>query len=68
VKNIADVQHRNGSSETIRCLVAQVYGDVIQKHKIGFGVNSGWTLHVTEFKVTAILPPKREVDYADIGY
>jgi hypothetical protein len=25
-------------------------------------------LHVAEFKVTAILPPKREVDYADIGY
>jgi hypothetical protein len=34
------------------------------------GENSGWVLHVTDTKniVTAILPPKREVDFAYFGY
>jgi hypothetical protein len=32
--------------------------------------NSGWALHVTQNNklVTAILPPKREVDFAYFGY
>ncbi|HET9167485.1 MAG TPA: hypothetical protein VFP11_15905, partial [Candidatus Angelobacter sp.] len=63
VSKFTDVQHKKSAQRNDQMSGSTRYkGCKFQRRTTGFGVNSGWTLHVAEFKVTAILPPKREVD------